>query len=122
MKEQSYRKGNKKVILYCVVELIHPINRIKYSEPTKRYIFEQNIWLKPDFYATQIVSCPGLITLVHPKLTNKVELTDTLIRMLGEVPTDTEEDVVKEWKQHRGIDLKHKGFQLETQYPPKYCT
>ena len=72
MREQSYRTGNKKIVLFCVVEASSTINQLKYSEPVKPYIFEQNIWMKPDFYSTQVVSSPFFFTLVHPRLTNRI--------------------------------------------------
>ncbi len=45
MREQSYRKGNKKVTLYCLVESRLTINRLKYATPVKNHIFDNNIWI-----------------------------------------------------------------------------
>ena len=101
MREQSYRKGNKKITLFCVVEATYTINRIKYSEPTRTHIFQRNIWLKPDFYSTQIVSCPGFMTLVHPKITNKRQLVESLTEIIRSTGINQEEDTVKSWKKRQ---------------------
>lgn len=79
---QSFRRGNAKATIYCSVESRYTINRLKYTESCKQFIFNRNIWIKPDLYATQIVSCPGIFTLAHPKLTNKTEFVKQLSKTL----------------------------------------
>ena len=106
MREQSYRKGNKKVTLYCLVESRLTINRLKYATPVKNHIFDNNIWIRPDLYSTQIVSCPGFFTLVHPKMTNKSEFTNELIEALKTVEVNNSEKVVQEWNLKRNQDNK----------------
>ena len=119
MREQSYRKGNKKVTLYCLVESRFTINRLKYAPPVRDHIFANNIWIRPDLYSTHIVSCPGFLTLIHPKMTNKVDLTNELIQALQTVDINETEKVVQEWTTEKNQDNKTKdtvlpNFHLET--------
>ena len=97
LREQSFRKGNKKVTLYCIIESIYTINRLKYMEPIKSYIFEHNVWIRPDLYSTKVVGSPGFLTLIHPRLTNKVKLVRDIKKAIGQVKINTEEEVVSDW-------------------------
>jgi len=72
-REYTYRKGNKKAIVHCVIESQYTINKLKFMEPVRTHILENIIWVKPDFYSTKVVHSPGFITLVHPQITNKQE-------------------------------------------------
>ena len=74
VRELTFRKGNRKVILYFTIESTLPINRIKFTEPIKKHLQENNIWLKPDLFLTKIESSPGFLTLIHPRMTNKIDL------------------------------------------------
>ena len=118
-REQSFRTGNKKVSVYCVVEAMSTINRMKYAEPTKSYIFEHNIWIKPDFYFTKVVSSPGFFTLVHPKWTNKIDFTEQIKTVLQTTEINVDEFIVVEWRKQKGYE-NHEGniivpnFHMET--------
>ena len=101
LREQVFCKGSKKVTLFCIVESKHTMNQLKYIEIVREYIFHHNIWIKPDFYSSQVVSFPGFLTLVHPKITNKVELTRELLAALTSTWINDSESVVKEWYQRR---------------------
>ena len=105
MKEQTYRKGNKKVSLYCIVESQFTINRIKYANEVKEHIFENNIWIKPEFYSTQVVSCPGFFTLVHPRITHKTDFTDQLKERMQKMEISSTEKIVTEWYATKGIPI-----------------
>ena len=48
LREQRFRKGNGKVTIYCVIESVTTINRMKFTDPLKQHILEWNIWIKPD--------------------------------------------------------------------------
>ena len=119
MREQTYRSGNTKITLFCVIESINTINRMKYTEPIKTYIFNNNIWIRPDFYSTNVVSSPGFITLVHPKVTNKMDFKKELEETFKRTTIDSEDDAVIKWMQNKGI-TKYDGdtpipkFHLET--------
>ena len=105
MREQHFRKGNSKVTIYCTVESCYPINKIKFTDPLKSVLYENNIWLKPDFYSTKIVSSPGFFTLLHPRLTNKEFLVKNIQRSLQSTKLDDEEPIVREWNQRTRNDL-----------------
>ena len=102
MREQHFRKGNSKVTLYCTVESLYPINKIKFTDPVKSLLYENNIWLKPDFYSTKIVSSPGFFTLLHPRLTNKEALAQHIHTSLHSTQVDEDEPLVQEWNKRHG--------------------
>ena len=119
LREQTYRSGNTKVTIFCVVESNFTVNRLKYAEPTKTHIFQRNIWVKPDFYSTNVVSCPGFITLVHPKMTNKRMLEESLTEILRNTEICQEEDIVQAWERHHDNSGHSEGtaipkFHIET--------
>ena len=58
MREQHFRKGNSKINIYCVIESTLTVNRMKFTHPVKELLLDQNIWIKPDFYSTSVVSSP----------------------------------------------------------------
>ena len=55
LREQTFRKGNKKISLYCIIESRFSMNKLKYTDPLRQYIFDRNIWIKPDLYLTKTV-------------------------------------------------------------------
>ena len=117
MKEQTFRRGNKKITLHCTIESQFNINRLKYSETVKNYIFERNVWLKPDLYSTKVVSSPGFMTLVHPKITNKEEYIRELTNILQQTKINGNESVVREWKEIHNSNTQNTEvpkFHLET--------
>ena len=99
VREQTFRKGNKKITLFCIVQSKTTINKLKYMEPVKSYIMGKNVWIKPDFYATKVVTSPGFMTLLHPQITNKKELTNVLINAIETMELSQEEPIVQEWQQ-----------------------
>ena len=101
LREQTFRKGHKKATIYCTIEGSQTINRLKFREPLKSYLRQQNIWIKPDLYATKVVSSPGFLTLVHPRITNKTELTAERQSQLSQTRIDETDEVVKKWKQSK---------------------
>ena len=105
MKEQTYRKGNKKVTLYCIVESQFTINRIKYANDVKDFIFENNIWIKPEFYSTQVVSCPGFFVLVHPRITHKADFVELLKERMQNIVISSTEKIATEWYGLKGIPI-----------------
>ena len=114
LREQRFRKGNKKMTLFCVVESMLSINRIKYSNPMKEYIFDKNIWIKPDYYSTQIVSCPGFLSLVHPKWTNKQEWVKDITKAIERIEIDVTEKVVQEWFEKNESDISKRPVKVPT--------
>ena len=86
-------------------------------EPLNSHIMTKNIWIKPDFYSTRIVSSPGFFTLIHPNLMNKVDTIRDLMKSIQKTEINNEEQVVKEWKTNRGlessVDVKVPNFHLE---------
>ncbi len=97
---QTFRKGNMKATIYCTVESKHTINRMKFTDPLKSYIQEKNIWVKPDYYSTKVVSSPGFLTLLHPKMTNKKETVKSICASLTQIKIDPNDPVVTEWNNH----------------------
>ena len=102
MREQTFRNGNKKVTLHCTLETLHNINRIKFMEPVKSYITEHNIWLKPDYYSTKLVSSPGFFTMVHHKLTYKQDYAQSINNILSQIEVDGEDEAVQVWCRRTG--------------------
>ena len=70
---------------------------MKFTNPVKELLLEQNIWIKPDFYSSSVVSSPGFFTLMHPKLTNKQGMVRDLENQLSSTNVCFEETVVEEW-------------------------
>ncbi len=64
MREQTFRKGNKKVTIYFGVESNYNINSINFQDPVKSFLLNNNIWIKPGLYSTKTVSSPGFFTMV----------------------------------------------------------
>lgn len=98
MKKQTYRKGNSKVTIYCVVEGNYTINKLKFSDPLQNYLWKHNVWIKPDFYSTKTVGSPGYITLIHPKWTDKSQLARDISDALSITQLDNDDDIVAQWR------------------------
>ena len=113
MREQSFRKGTKKVTLYCIITSKHTINRMKFRDPLQSYLLNKNIWIKPDYYSTQVVSSPGYVTLIHPKLTDKTSYVTELQAYLSTVKVDPNEGIVQKWLKRTNT----RSFDTETPVP-----
>ena len=104
LREQNFRKGNSKVTLFCVVESSMNINRIKFMDPVQSMLLSKNIWIKPDYYSTKVVSSPGFFTLLHPRLTHKKSFVQHLQNALQNTRVDAKEDIVVDWQtKHPGV-------------------
>ena len=119
LREQTFRKGNKKVTVYCTIESTITVNRLKYLEPLKSHIMESNIWVKTDWYSTKVVNSPGFFTLLHPKITNKGEMIKEIEHAIQQTVIDKEEPAVQEWQSHNPEYKANEGtgvpkFHLET--------
>jgi len=77
VKDFSYRKMRKIVVYMTLVTRLH-INRLKYGEQVKEHLFCNNIWFKPDRFETKVESSPGIITMLHPKMTNRDDYKDEI--------------------------------------------
>ena len=106
LKEQTFRKGSKKITIHCVVESRLTINTMKHSEPIRTYIFDKNIWIKPDYYMAKTIGSPGFLTLMHPKLTNKIHLVQEIEETLSHLDIRTEEPAATEWHARNKTDVK----------------
>lgn len=96
MRQQNFRNGNTKVTLHGIVESQYKINKMKFTDPLKSLLLEKNIWIKPDFYSTKVVSSPGFFTTIHPKLTNKQTYADYLTKAMKETILDENEEAYQE--------------------------
>ena len=103
VRELTFRKGNKKVILYFTIESKIPVNRIKFANPVKQYLQKNNIWLKPDLFSTKMESSPGFFTLIHPRMTNKEDLKDKIKKALGQTKIDNTDKPVKNWTEKHNL-------------------
>ena len=99
MREQTFRNGNKKVTVYFTVESTYTINNIKFRDPVKSFLLNNNIWVRPDFYSTKTVSSPGFFTMIHPRITNKQKYGELLRRELSRLDIKEDEEIVQEWIQ-----------------------
>lgn len=104
LRDQTFRKGTKKITIHCIIESILTINNLKYMEPLRTYIFDNNIWIKPDYYKAKTVGSPGFITLIHPKMTNKNQLVHEIKDMISQIKVNVEEAAVKEWYRRNQIE------------------
>ena len=71
---------HRKVILHMTIITQHPINKLKYCAEVKDYIYEKNIWIKPDRYNSRVESSPGIIAMVDTRLVliaQQICLTET---------------------------------------------
>ena len=119
LREQTFRKGNLKAMIYCVVESSYTINRLKYMDSLKEHIFENNIWIKPDYYSTKTVSSPGFFTLLHPRFTNKAQLVLDLKKAISQIKVNKDDEDVREWYEKRNVSLHEENnlipqFHVET--------
>ncbi len=117
-RHQTFRKGNSKVTIFFVVESTLSIQKLKYMDPIKTFIFDNNIWVKPDFFDTKIESSPGYFTLVHPKITNKMDYKEILMHAIHKITIDTNDEAVRNWYESNSIvlnemDINIPTFQLE---------
>lgn len=87
VREFTYRKF-RKVIVHLKLITKYPMNRIKYSQNVKEFIFHHNVWLKTDWFNTKIESSPGIITMINPKLINRDRYKEDLINELTKVGTN----------------------------------
>ena len=106
IRDRTFRKGNRKVTLFCVIESTTTINKIKYTASLKEYIRRKNVWIKPDWYSTKVVTSPGFLTLVHPRQTNKQELVNDLVKELKGIRIQEEDAVVQEWNSNNPIIME----------------
>ncbi len=104
-RRQTFQKGNRKFTVYFHVESTLTIQNLKYKAPTKKFIFDNNIWIKPDFFDTKIESSPGYFTLIHPKISNKVDYKEYLLNILHSMSLDKNEPVVQKWYESHGMDV-----------------
>ncbi len=114
LKEQTFRKGSKKITIHCVVESRLTINNIKHSEPLRTYIFEKNIWIKPDYYMARTIGSPGFLTLIQPKLTNKLQLVQEIESTLSQLNISIEDTEVKEWYNRNKIEVTTSAVPIPT--------
>ena len=77
VREFTYRKL-RKVLVHLKLVTSVPIHKIKYVNPVKEYIFQNNVWIKTDYFNTKIESSPGIITMVNPKLINRDDYNSEL--------------------------------------------
>jgi len=81
-------RNHKKVILHCKLITEKPLNKLKYTEEVKNYIFANNIWLKVDRYDSKEEGSPGFFVMLHPKLINRADFERNLHSVLTKiVPT-----------------------------------
>ncbi len=83
-------RNHKKVIIHCQLITEKPLNRIKYTEEVKNYIFSNNIWLKVDRYDSKAEGSPGFFVMIHPKMINRVEYTGTLSSELTNIAHESD--------------------------------
>ena len=83
VKEFGYRKVRKVVVYMNLSTSIH-INRIKYRVEVKEFIFNNNIWFKPDRFETNVESSPGVVTMIHPRLVNREKYKAEMMSALSE--------------------------------------
>jgi len=105
LKEFLYR-NHRKVYLHMTVVTTLPMNRIKYAQRVKDYIFNQNIWVKLDRFNAKIESSPGYITMVHPKLINRDGFTEELIMAITQVKREFDAQEKKDSAVDRRNDRK----------------
>ena len=99
-RQQTFRKGNRKFTINFLVESTLTIQKLKYKDPIKTFIFENNIWIKSDFFDTKIESSPGYFTLIHPKITNKMDYKEIFKHSLSSITIDANEETVKNGMSH----------------------
>lgn len=81
VKDFLYRKLRKVVVYMKLITRLH-VNQIKYKPIVKDHLFQHNIWFKPDMFQTKVESSPGVMLMVHPRLTNRTQLTEDLHLLL----------------------------------------
>ena len=77
IKDFLYRKMRKVVVYMKLLTSLH-VNQIKYTDKVKQHLFQHNIWFKPDMFQTKVESSPGVMIMLHPKLTHRSQLTEDL--------------------------------------------
>ena len=113
-RHQTFRKGNHKVTIFFVVESTLSIQKLKYMDPIKTFIFENNIWVKPDFFDTKIESSPGYFTLLHPKITNKMDYKEILKQAMYKISIDINDEAVKTWYESNGVEINETEINIPT--------
>ena len=106
IKDFLYRKMRKVVVYMTLLTSIH-VNQLKYTEKIKEHIFQNNIWLKPDRFQTKVESSPGVMIMVHPKLTNRLQLTEDLKLLMQRTAKSLNLRSTKEDKEHSDISKRN---------------
>ena len=76
---------------------------------------ENNIWVKPDYYDTNVVSSPGYITMLHPQITNKTKLVEELRKTLIQIQLEDNEQELDEM-----ITSKSSAYSMTGSKIPKF--
>ena len=91
-------RNHKKVILHCKLITEKPLNKIKYAEEVKTYIFSHNIWLKADRYDSKAEGSPGFFAMLHPKMINRVAYTGKLTSILTQIVQASDGEAITDKK------------------------
>ncbi len=83
-------------------------------EPLRTYIFDNNVWIKTDYYKAKTVGSPGFITLIHPKMTNKHQLVHDIKGMISQINVTVKAVAVKEWYRRNQIDEERVDVPIPT--------
>ena len=82
VKELLYKPNtNRKVLAHVTLFTTEDIQRLKYRPVIWNYIGENNIWIKQDYFATQVTSTPGYLVGIHPRATHKPDLQKTFLTL-----------------------------------------
>ena len=82
VKELLYKPNtNRKVLAHVTLFTTEDIQRLKYRPVIWNCIGENNIWIKQDYFATQVTSTPGYLVGIHPRATYKPDLKKNFLTL-----------------------------------------
>ena len=96
-KEQIYTYSANKAFAYTTVMTHVPFYTLKWKSNIIEYLKENKIWIKEDYFSTELTSSPGYFTNVHYKATWKDTFAAEIIHGLRKIKLNKENTIVKAW-------------------------
>ena len=96
-KEQTYTYSANKAFAFTTVITQVPFHVIKWKPKIIEYLKEQKVWLKEDYFQTELTSSPGFFTNIHPKATWKNGFSAEIVHGLRKVKVNKDNIAVASW-------------------------
>ena len=96
-KEQVYAYSANKAFAYTPLLTKTPFYILKWKPTIIDYLKQNKVWIKEDFFKTELTSAPGYFTNIHPKATWKDNFAEVIEHGLRKIKLNKENTAVAEW-------------------------